>query len=341
MHAKRLWVDTHIHVSDIGPGGTRRERLADDLAAVLDQCDADLRMIASCYDPYPSRMRADPAAILEGNRFIHDLARRLPGRVFGSCTVNPHFLEASLRAMDVCFGEWGFVQLGEMLQYIMSYRMDSDAVERLVRKAVQYQAPVQVHIGTYCRPKTDRMFYPASLGVNPDIADLKPATAGMNHLIDLLGIARRVPEAKLVLGHAIGCGPKPDFIPWANMVLDTLAGVFPSYPDTFWIEIRDFNAPALSRVLREVPVNRLLCGTDWLTHVDPPFPPYGTNFEMAHLPPGERTDSYPPRVESFVRFLRAAGASDADVLRIGAGNARELYRLPSEIPRASAHPPRV
>lgn len=334
---KLTWIDAHIHVSDLNPDGTRREHFADELAKVLDQCDADLRLIISCDHPYTNTMYQKPDALagegyrminlMEGNRMIHDLVQRFPGRLFGSCTINPHFLQESLRVMDVCFGEWGFVQLGEMLQYIMSYRMASDITEKIVRKAAQYDVPIQVHIGTYCRPKTDRWHFPVALGVNSEIADIRPATAGMSHLMDLLEIARRVPEAKYILAHAIGCGPTPDCIPWANMLLDTLAGVFPEYPDNFWIEIRDFNAPALKRTLAEVPVKRLLSGTDWTTRAGPPFAPYGTNFEMSQIDPKDRKDAYPACVGSFIKFLKAAGASEETIRRIGSQNACELYRI--------------
>jgi len=34
---KRLWMDTHIHVGDLGPNGKRREHMLEDLL------DADLR----------------------------------------------------------------------------------------------------------------------------------------------------------------------------------------------------------------------------------------------------------------------------------------------------------
>jgi predicted TIM-barrel fold metal-dependent hydrolase len=298
------WIDTHIHVSDIGPDGTRRGRMLEDLLDVLDRCDADLRFIISCDGPYFSRMVDDPAQILEANRMIHDLASRAPGRLYGSCMVNPHFLEASLEAMDVCLGEWGFVQLGEMLQYMMDYQMDSDPVETLVRKAVEYDAPVQVHLGTYWHK------------------DHEGSVDGMDHLRDLLRAAERVPEAKYVLAHAIGCGPSPDYVPWADMFLDVLAGVFDEHPDNFWIEVRDFQSPALKRTLDQTPPTHLLSGTDWTTRVGPPFQSYGTMF-------GEDEDAnpFPPKVASFVRFLRDAGASEDDVLRIGAHNARSLYKL--------------
>ena len=325
--AKPVWIDTHIHVSDVDRDGKHRDDMAQALSAVLNQCDADLRLIVSPDDPHNSWMRTDPKYLLESNRMVHDLVRSFSGKVFGSCAVNPHFLDESLRVMDICFGEWGFVQLGEMLQYLMGYRMDSDAVEKLVRKAVEYDVPVQVHIGTYCCPKTARMYFPAELGVDPEIADIKPSTAGMNHLIDLLALAERVPEAKYILGHAIGCGPSPDYVPWANMILDTLAGVFPEYPENFWLEIRDFTAPALARTLNEVPIDRLLCGTDWSTRLGPPFPPYGTSFEMLQVDEKDRMNAYPPCVGSLVGLLQEAGATGEAIRRIGSQNACELYRL--------------
>jgi len=300
----RPWVDTHIHVSDIAPDGTRRERMLEDLLDVLDRADADLRFVMSCDGPYLSRMVQDPAGILEANRLIHELARRAPGRLYGSCTVNPSFLAESRRAMDLCFGEWGFVMLGEMLQYMMNYRMDSDPVEELVRAAVGYDVPVQVHLGTY--------WHKGFTG----------SSDGMDHMRDLLRAVDRVPEAKYVLAHAIGCGPTREYVPWADMFLDTIAAYFPEYPENFWVEIRDFHCPALRRTLAEVPSTRLLAGTDWTTRHGPPFQAYGTVFEYR-----EEENPFPPSVGAFVGFLREAGASEDTISGIASHNARELLYL--------------
>lgn len=204
---KRPWIDTHIHVSDLGPGGQRRERMLEDLLDVLDRCDADLRFVVSCDGPYYGYMAKDPSQMLPANRMIYDLVRRAPGRLYGACMVNPNFLDESLRVMNVCLGEWGFVMLGEMLQYSMKYRMNSDAAEQCVRLAVRYDVPIQVHLGTY--------WFKDDTGGSSD---------GMDHMRDLLKCAERVPEAKYILAHAIGCGPTPNFVPWADMFLDTLAG---------------------------------------------------------------------------------------------------------------------
>jgi len=304
---KRPWIDTHIHVSDIGPGGQRRERMQEDLLDVLDRCDAGLRFVISCDGPYYGYMAKDPAQMLRGNQMIHDLCRRAPGRLYGACMVNPNFLDESLRVMNVCFGEWGFVMLGEMLQYSMKYRMNSDAAEKCVRLAARYDVPVQVHLGTY--------WFKDDTGGSSD---------GMDHMRDLLKCAERVPEAKYILAHAIGCGPTPNFVPWADMFLDTLAGVFPKYPDNFWIEIRDFQCKALKRTVAEAPSTRLLAGTDWTTRVGPPFQSYGTMFDVK-----EGANPFPPKVESFVGFLRAAGASEEAIARIGFENARSLFKIKS------------
>ncbi|MCE5215434.1 amidohydrolase [bacterium] len=299
-----LWIDTHIHVSDLGPDGQRREHMLDDLLSLLDRSDADLRFVISCDGHYNSLVKQQPDGMGIANRMIHDLCRQAPERLFGSCIVNPNFLEETLEMMDLAFGEWGFVQLGEMLQYMMDFRMDSDATEQVVRKAVAYDVPVQVHLGTYWGPW-------AGSSVN-----------GMDQMEDLLGIARRVPEAKYILAHAIGCAETKRLIPWADWFLDVLAGLFDSYPDNFWIEIRDFHCKALPRAVAEVPHNRLLSGTDWTTRLGPPFQSYGTMFGVA-----EKDNPFPPGVESFVGFLRQAGADAETIEQIGHRSATELYRL--------------
>ena len=121
---KRIWIDTHIHVSDIGEDGKKRERMLDDLLDVLDRSDADLRFAISPHAGYIKNMITDPAAMYEANKMVYDLCRRAPGRLYGSCMVNPNFLDEALRVMKICFEEWGFVQLGELLPFRHNYRMN-------------------------------------------------------------------------------------------------------------------------------------------------------------------------------------------------------------------------
>ena len=305
---KRRWIDTHIHISDIGNDGMKRERMLEDLLDVLDRCDADLRFVISPDAKYISHITTDPSAMLVANRMIYDLCRQGSGRLFGCCMVNPNFLDESLQVMKICFEEWGFIQLGEMLPYIHKYRMNDTTTEKVVQLASCYDVPVHVHLGTYWKKGA----------VPGDSMD------GMNQMSDLLDLADRVPKGKYILAHAIGCGPTPEYISWANMYLDTLKGTFPKFPENFWVEIRDFQTPALSRTIRELPNTRLLSGTDWTTRIGPPFQPYGTMFELK-----EKDNPFPTKVDSFVEFLRKAGATEENIARIGYENARELYKLPA------------
>ena len=305
---KRHWIDTHIHVSDIGDDNKKRDRMLEDLLDVLDRCDADLRLAISPDAIYRERMKTDPASMLEANRMVYDLCRRAPRRLYGSCMVNPNFPDEALRVMKICFEEWGFVQLGEMHTVVLKYRMSDPATEKVVRLAARYDVPVQVHLGTYW----------SKSALPGDAMD------GMNQMGDLLTVAERVPQAKYILGHAIGCGRTTKYIPWADMYLDTLKGVFEQFPENFWVEIRDFQCPALPRAIREIPINHLLSGTDWSTRIGPPFQSYTTMFGLK-----EEDNPFPPKVDSFIDFLRKAGATEADITRIGYENARELYKLPS------------
>ncbi len=303
-----IWIDTHIHVSDLNPDGSKRERMLDDLLDLLDRCDADLRFVISCDGAYNSLVKQQPDGMMIANRMVHELCRQAPDRLFGSCIVNPHYPDEAQRMMDVAFGDGGFVQLGEMLPYMLDFVMDSDPVEALVRRAVDFDVPVQVHLGTYWGYK------------------MGASGHGMDHMEDLLGIAERVPEAKYILAHMIGCpgtsAAEARCISWADWFLDVLAGFFDVYPDNFWVEIRDFQCRALPRTVAEVPANRLLSGTDWTTRIGPPFQTYGTQFNVS-----EADNPFPPKVESFVGFLAAAGASAETIERVAHGNACELYKL--------------
>jgi predicted TIM-barrel fold metal-dependent hydrolase len=293
-----------VHVSDVGPDGRRRERLSEELVAVLDRCDADLRLVVSADLPYQRDMAGAADATSAANRLVRELVVRAPGRLFGSCMVNPRFPEASRAAIRLCFEEWGFVQLGEMLTYMHGYELDDEASLDAIRAAAAYGVPVHVHLGTYWH------------------RDYRGGVDGMDQMRGLLRAFERVPEATYVLAHAIGCGPSPEYVPWADWYLDVLAAYFGAWPRNVWVEIRDFQAPALARALREVPADRLLAGTDWTTRIGPPFQSYGTMFGVA-----EAANPFPPTVAAMIGFLRAAGAEDEAVARIGFRNAEELLKL--------------
>jgi len=298
--SQRKWLDTHVHVSDVGADGRRRPQLLEDILAVLDQADADLHFVISPDAQWNTLMKAEEGAALRAADFVNDLCWRSEGRLFGACYVNPHFLDVALEAMDLCFGERRFLILGEMLQYMLEYEMDSDAVEALVRRAVEYSVPVQVHIST------------------SNASSAHSSSQGVKQLHDLFGIVQRVPEAQYILAHGVGM-PDAD-PPVIDTYLDAIDREYGAWPDHFWLEIRDFNSPGVRSALARVPVSRIIAGTDWTTRIGPPFLPYGTIFGVTEA----EGNPYPPTVSNMVSFLREAGASGESIDRIGYENAAGL-----------------
>jgi len=298
---KRKWIDSHIHVSNYNPGGTERRDILDDLLEVLDRSGADLRFVISCNGPWMGQMARGGSVIFEANRFIYNLARRAPDRLYGSCMINPNFLDESLRTVQMCFQEWGFVQLGEMVQYALKYRMDSGASEKLAWLAKQFDVPIQVHLSTSGRTGEG------------------PMGSGIEQLVDFFGIVERVPDAKYILAHAVGT--EKDNPTVVDGYLDAIEERYGNLPDNFWFEIRDFSSPGVRSTLSRISIDRIIAGTDWTTRVGPPFLPYGTIFGRAEDNP------YPPHIDAMIGFLRKEGANNAEIEKIGFENAAKLFKI--------------
>lgn len=297
------WLDTHIHVSNFDREGRDRGDIVPDLLRVLDQSGSDLRFVISYDSPWTSWANADPEKAHAGNAFIHELVQRAPGRLYGACQPNARFLDESLHTMEVCFEQWGFVMLGEMVQYIFGYMMNSDEVIRLTRQAVEYGVPVQAHIST------------SNSGPQGQFQG-----GGTEQLEDLLDLAERVPEANYILAHFIGF--HTDNPPVVEGYLDQIDRRFGRYPENFWAEIRDFNSPGVPVALERIPRNRLIAGTDWVTRVGPPYLPYGMVFGSS---PEE--NPYPPSIANMTQFLLDAGCTEDDVDAIACGTAAELLGI--------------
>lgn len=299
------WIDGHTHVSDYNIDGTKREDILPPLLEVLDGSGWDLRFIIDGALDLMRRMQDGAHAILEVNHFVYDLVQRAPDRLYGGCVINPHFLDESLEAMHVCFEKWGFVKLGEMVQYAMKYRMNSDSMEKVLRLAVDFDVPVQVHIST------------SNVAQGPG--------CGVEQLTDFFGAVERVPEAKYILAHLVGTQKYNP--PVVDEYLDIIEKKYGRWPDNFWAEIADFNSPGVRSVLKRVPLTRLIVGTDWTTQIGPPFLPYGiisyvgTGAVPFYLQP------YPPSIDALVDFLRKAGARYAEIANIAYQNAAELYKI--------------
>ncbi len=294
------WIDTHIHVSDRNGDGSPRQHLVSDLLAVLDAEQTDLRFVVSPDAYWNTIVKTTSDGSSRANEFIHCIAEAAPGRLMASCIVNPNFLDDSLRTMEQCFERWGFVQLGEMLQYMFDFKMDCDASAQLVRKAVEYNVPVQIHVSTSNSAQGGW-------------------TGGCEQLEDILGLMQRVPEAKVIIAHAVGTDKDDPAV--IDTYLDLIEKRCGQWPDNWWAEVRDFSSPGVPSALKRIPTNRLIAGTDWTTRVGPPFLPYGMIFGSS---PDE--NPYPPCISEMVAFLYQAGASAATIDAIAYRNAHELLK---------------
>lgn len=282
------WIDAHIHVSGFDSQGQHRDLRPEDLLAVLDREPGHLRFVISVDVPEIGRMKEDPAWIGRGNRFIHELCQAAPDRLFGSCLVNPLFLKESLACMDQCFGDWGFVQCGEMLQYIFGFDLAGPESVAVTRRAAEFGVPVQCHVST-----------------NTDLC--------VEHFAGVCALARQVPEAHLILAHALG-GNNTRYYLEAFAQSDM-------NPERTWFEFRDFNVVEYNRLaLDAVRPDRLVPGTDWTTRIGPPFQPYGTLFGCS-----ADANPYPPSLPALVEFLAQAEATAEQIRAIGSANPRALY----------------
>ena len=106
------WIDTHVHVSALDETGKERSFRPEDFLAVLEREPATLRCTLSVDAPEIYRMKEDPAWIMRANRFVHEVCQVAPDRIFGSCLVNPNFLEASLACMDSASATGGLSSSG-------------------------------------------------------------------------------------------------------------------------------------------------------------------------------------------------------------------------------------
>jgi predicted TIM-barrel fold metal-dependent hydrolase len=321
---KRLWIDSHTHLFGHLLDGGPLEYGVDDILKVLDGSDADLRFIVNDNGTADvMRFAAEPDSLHEMNENLYRrFVKPLGGRLFGSVQVDPRALRQSHEDLDLYVGERGYVMVGEVEGIPHGFDLDCPGMLELVRHAAKLGAPVQLHCSTNDSPTGE-------------------------HIRQALHVARAVPEAKIVIAHAIGGRNTYQYILAAETHLAHVA-------DNLTLEITSFNVRSFLRAAYEhLGPDRLMVGTDWATYHAPPFDPYATHITLQARRPGwwrdlplqgvSRWDSliwlsaamvldldetpYPVAVESFVGFLREAGVTGPDTEKIGSGTAARLFGL--------------
>jgi hypothetical protein len=298
----KQWIDTHTHISG-GANVTVKEIIAG-FESFFAKEPIELKLIASLGNGWLEGLN-EPGNALKLHTMLTEIIQAFPGKLYGGCMTNSNHLDESLALMDKCLGEWGYVQHGELVTYLHNYNMNCDKTKCLVKKAIEYDVPIHVHIST---------------------SNAKPQghyASGEEELNDMLDLVEKVPGGRYVFTHGIGA---PQISP---PVIDTYLAMidkrYGKWPDNMWIEIIHFHAAGVKSALSYIPIDKILCGTDWNTGGGLPFHAYGTSFMGADA---ELPVPYPQNIDSLVKFLSQAGVSETDISKIGYQNALSLYDLP-------------
>ena len=293
------WIDTHTHIS--GDADITVKDIIDGFEDFFAKEAVDLKLIASLGNQWIEQLN-EPGNSLKLHTMLTEVIKAFPGKLYGGCMTNSNHLDESLAIMDKCLGEWGYVQLGELVTYLHHYNMNCGNTERLVRKAVEYDVPIHVHIST---------------------SNAKPQghyASGEEELADMLDLMDKVPEGKYIFTHGIGAPQiSPPVIETYLKMIDKRYG---KWPDNLWIEIIHFHAAGVKSAIGYIPIDKIMSGTDWNTQKGRPFHPYGTSFLGADA---ELPAPYPPNIDSLINFLLQAGVKEADIEKIAYQNALTLY----------------
>ena len=86
-----------------------------------------------------------PAEFIAGNREVAHYAEKYKGRFLGACVVNPLFIDESLREIEDCRKQLGFVWVGELCNYVVPFEYTIKEFEQLVRQVVKMNMVLDVH----------------------------------------------------------------------------------------------------------------------------------------------------------------------------------------------------
>jgi predicted TIM-barrel fold metal-dependent hydrolase len=88
---------------------------------------------------------AKPEEFIAGNREVSRYVEKYKGRFLGACVVNPIYIEESLREIEYCHNELGFVWLGELCNYMVPYLYSVPEFGRIVEQAVKLNMVLALH----------------------------------------------------------------------------------------------------------------------------------------------------------------------------------------------------
>lgn len=85
------------------------------------------------------------AEFIAGNREVARYVEKYKGRFLGACVVNPLFIDESLREIEDCHKQLGFVWVGELCNYMAPFEYTIKEFELLVQQVVKMNMVLDVH----------------------------------------------------------------------------------------------------------------------------------------------------------------------------------------------------
>lgn len=88
---------------------------------------------------------AKPEDFIAGNRETARFAEKSGNRFIGACIVNPLYIEESLREIEFCHDQLGFVWVGELCNYMVPYLYTIPEFKMLVEHTVKLNMVLALH----------------------------------------------------------------------------------------------------------------------------------------------------------------------------------------------------
>jgi predicted TIM-barrel fold metal-dependent hydrolase len=85
------------------------------------------------------------ADFIAGNREVARYVEKYKGRFIGACVVNPLFIDESLKEIEYCRKQLGFVWVGELCNYVVPYKYTINEFELLVEQVAKLNMVLDVH----------------------------------------------------------------------------------------------------------------------------------------------------------------------------------------------------
>jgi len=113
----------------------------DEFVAYLDCTGVERGIINS----QRCQQKGTPAEFIVGNREVARYVEKYKGRFVGSCVVNPQFIDETLKEVEYCRKQLGFVWVGELCNYMVPYQYTIKEFEMLVKHIVELGMVLDVH----------------------------------------------------------------------------------------------------------------------------------------------------------------------------------------------------